>query len=150
MKPYNTLNNKEKVAYHCHIIVDELSVTRDDIELWNDKDNDVYDLLSEIDSVLESAKKIANKYDIAEEEESQIIRKDNTLYINDTVMWSGGFGNDPYKPAKVLGIQYCEVDEKYGEEVQDINWNDVKDHAVVDLDNGHWAYGSQLKKMEDK
>jgi hypothetical protein len=49
--------------------------------------------------------------------------------LGQKVMWSGGWGTDSPKPAKIVG------------------W--VEDNGVVlyDLDNGHWAYGYQLQEI---
>jgi hypothetical protein len=140
------LTPKGKIACTCYRIFDELAECKEELTLWNEGDSEVYSFITEIDNVLETAKKIAEKYDV-KEIETPIIHDDNILYVNDTVMWSGGFGNDPYKPAKIISIDFCKKGEKYGDEVQEIEWNKVKEHAVVTLDNGHWAYGSQIKRM---
>jgi hypothetical protein len=67
-----------------------------------------------------------------------------TLHIGDTVLWRGGFGNHAPVPAKVKGIERVSPGEKYGDDVQSLPWIEVPTRAVVDLDNGHWAYGAQL------
>ena len=72
-----------------------------------------------------------------------------TLKVGDTVLWSGGFGRHAAQPAKVVSIERCPPGEKYGDDVQSIHWCEVKEHAIVDLDNGHWAYGAQLRPVEE-
>ena len=69
------------------------------------------------------------------------------LKIGDTVLWRGGFGNHNAQPAKVLSIERCLPGEKYGDDVPVIAWAEVPSRAVVDLDNGHWAYGDQLSRL---
>lgn len=67
-----------------------------------------------------------------------------TIKINDTVIytrWTGATAT-----AKVLGIERCEPGEKYGEPVDSVTGADVED-ANLELDNGHWCYGSQVKKV---
>ena len=47
--------------------------------------------------------------------------------IGQEVMWSGGWGREAPKPAKII-----DTGEKNGK-------------PVYDLDNGHWAYEYQLE-----
>ena len=54
----------------------------------------------------------------------------NEFQIGQSVLWRGGFGNHAPRIAKIVSIG-----EKNGE-------------PVYDLDNGHWAYGYQLKALE--
>ena len=66
------------------------------------------------------------------------------LKVGDKVMWRGSWGRDSPKEVKVAGI---EVDCKYksGDAVDWVDWEDVKSgEVIVDLDNGHWGYGSQI------
>jgi len=77
----------------------------------------------------------------------------NFLSEGDTVNWRGGFGRDEAKPAKVLGIEVCQTGEKYGIPVKQVLWKQItegKKNIVVNLDNGHWAYGSQLTQLSTK
>ncbi len=68
------------------------------------------------------------------------------LKVNDTVLWSGSFGTAGFKPAKVEAIDINCDGGKEGDEADEVLWNDVtRDNVVVTLDNGHWAYGDQLK-----
>lgn len=67
------------------------------------------------------------------------------LKVGDTVNWHGAFGREPAKEAKVESIELCKPGQKHGEPVNSVDWENVK-NVVVDLDNGHWAYGTQLTK----
>jgi hypothetical protein len=70
------------------------------------------------------------------------------LKIGDEVIWKGGFGMDKSKTAKVTGIEVTNGG-KYGDPVDEVKWSKVRDReVVVDLDNGHWAYGSQIKQKK--
>jgi hypothetical protein len=70
----------------------------------------------------------------------------DTLKIGDTIIWRGGFGNEAPKEAKVEGIEHTRGG-KYGKQVSEIGWDKVRlREVVVDLDNGHWAYGSQISR----
>ena len=71
----------------------------------------------------------------------------NKLKVGDTVIWRGAWGSEPPKEAKVEGIQKCPQGSKYGKDVTSADWDTVMNGRtiVVDLDNGHWAYGNQLK-----
>jgi hypothetical protein len=68
------------------------------------------------------------------------------LKIGDKVMWRGGFGTEAPKEAVVESIELCKVGEKYGNSVDEVSWN-KKDRIVVDLNNGHWARGSQISPI---
>jgi len=70
------------------------------------------------------------------------------LKVGDEVMWSGGFGSDNPRRAKVETIEVCEEGEKYGEAVDSVPWEDVQGrNIVVTLSTGRWAYGSQLSQI---
>ena len=70
----------------------------------------------------------------------------SVLKVGETVRWRGSWGNDAPKDAKVSSIQVDCVN-KEGTEVQKVNWALVNSRSViVDLDNGHWAYGTQISK----
>jgi hypothetical protein len=84
-----------------------------------------------------------------------IVLKGDTdfLTIGDTVNWRGGFGRDEAKPAKITGIEVCPLGSKYGTPVKQILWKKINDSTktiVVNLDNGHWAYGVQISKLSTK
>ena len=63
------------------------------------------------------------------------------LKEGDTVLWRD-------TTAKVKSIELCKEGEKEGVEVEEV-CVDGEQHFVVTLDNGHWAYGSQIILMED-
>ena len=70
------------------------------------------------------------------------------LKIGDTVRWAGAFGSQNAKDAKITGIELTRGG-KYGDPVDEIEWSEVYDRNVcVDLDNGHWAYASQISKKK--
>jgi len=69
------------------------------------------------------------------------------LKVGDTVLWRGGFGSDAPKKAVVEGIEITNGG-KYGDPVDEVGWEKVYDRNVtVDLNNGHWAYASQIKRV---
>ena len=69
------------------------------------------------------------------------------LKVGDTVLWRGGFGSDAPKKAVVEGIEITNGG-KYGDPIDEVDWTKVYDRNVtVDLDNGHWAYASQIKRV---
>lgn len=73
----------------------------------------------------------------------------NILKIGDKVMWRGAWGKDPAEEAIIEGIELCLDGAKYGDAVESVSWNDVKNgNVVVSLDNGHWAYGHQIKQIK--
>jgi hypothetical protein len=70
----------------------------------------------------------------------------STLKVGDTVMWRGGFGSEPPRKAKVVGIELCRPGQKYGEPRESVDWSKINS-VVVDLDNGHWAKGHQISRV---
>jgi len=76
--------------------------------------------------------------------EKENIMTPEQLRVGDTVQWRGGWGSAPPKLAVVTAIQQVELGEKYGDPVEAMPWALVPRYAVVDLDNGHWAYGRQI------
>jgi hypothetical protein len=69
------------------------------------------------------------------------------LRVGDTVKWRGGFGNDAPKDAKIESIEVCPNGSKYGTQVDKIEWSKVNArNVVIDLDNRHWCYGTQITK----
>jgi hypothetical protein len=71
-----------------------------------------------------------------------------TLKLGDTVNWSGAWGTQAPVPQKVIRIEKDCVG-KEGTQCSEINWDDCNnDSVIVDLDNGKWAYGFQLKPIE--
>ena len=72
----------------------------------------------------------------------------STLKIGDKVWWRGGFGGDPVKIATVESIEITRGG-KYGDAVDEVPWSEVYDRNVtVDLDNDHWAYAEQIKRIK--
>jgi len=70
------------------------------------------------------------------------------LKIGHKVMWRGTWGKDLPKEATVTGITIGCVG-KVGHDVPNVHWELVNDRSViVDLDNGHWAYGNQISRIE--
>lgn len=68
------------------------------------------------------------------------------LRVGDTVSWRGSWGRDLPQDVKVNGIEVNCVG-KSGTEVQEVEWDFVDNRSViVDLDNGHWAYGNQISE----
>lgn len=63
------------------------------------------------------------------------------LKVGDVVIWRGSWGNDLPKEVKVTCIEVNDIN------VSSIEWvNSGNRSVVVDLDNGHWAYGFQIQK----
>lgn len=68
----------------------------------------------------------------------------------DQVWWRGSWGNDSWQQAKVVGIELVNKGQKEnGIAIEHIPV-EVKDHCVFDLDNGHWAYGYQIKEVTNE
>jgi hypothetical protein len=60
------------------------------------------------------------------------------LKVGDEV-WSN------HGPSVVKNIELVEMGQKEGGiKVKEIWWSMVPNHVVVDMENGHWAYGTQL------
>jgi hypothetical protein len=69
------------------------------------------------------------------------------LKIGNKVMWSGAWGSQAPVSATVVRIEK-NCDQGLGEFCDEIPWSECGDrNVVVDLDNGHWSYGYQLKPM---
>ena len=75
--------------------------------------------------------------------------KVGTLKVGDKVMWSGSWGKDSDKEATVTDIEVVKSGEKYGELIDEVPWSIVGENTVVTLDNGHWAYGYQIKPVKE-
>ena len=73
---------------------------------------------------------------------------DRPLKIGDTVRWKGCWGEAQEKLAVVTGMETRCIG-KYGQQVPEAPWRDIKAHGVVNLDNGHWAYGYQIDPVVD-
>lgn len=54
------------------------------------------------------------------------------------------------KTARVVGIEECECGEKYGEPIDEVNFNQRGGNYgagvsyTFDLDDNHWCYGEQI------
>lgn len=70
------------------------------------------------------------------------------LKIGDKVLWRGAWGQNTMEEATVTGIEITYGD-KYGFPVDEVPWAEVCGrNVIVDLDNGHWSYGFQIKPIE--
>ena len=68
------------------------------------------------------------------------------------VMWAGSWGTDKPKVAKIRRIERtAKKNEKYGRERPSMTWNTEKNDwqypFIADLENGRWAYSTQLKPI---
>lgn len=72
------------------------------------------------------------------------------LKVGDLVLWRGAFGSDSPKKAEVESMQRVKSGEKYGDDVIEMDWRDVREECVVSLTNGKWAYGSQISPLLGK
>jgi hypothetical protein len=74
------------------------------------------------------------------------------LKIGDKVMWRGAWNTEPPKEATIESMSLCPKGSKFGRDIKSADWNTVKGNGrgqiLVNLDNGHWAYGYQLKPIK--
>jgi len=77
------------------------------------------------------------------------MKNDDIFIVGDTVLWRGSWGMGPESEAVILNMQVtAEVDDKEGLTVEKVWGSQVKSgHVLFDLDNGHWAYSSQISKI---
>ena len=71
----------------------------------------------------------------------------DAIKIGDKVVWRGSYGDADPKTAVVDGITITErpYDKHDGKEVYSVKYSTLKEgRAVIDLDNGHWAYANQI------
>tara|TARA_R110000868_G_scaffold411024_1_gene701378 strand:+ start:1943 stop:2173 length:231 start_codon:yes stop_codon:yes gene_type:complete len=70
------------------------------------------------------------------------------LKLGDTVSWKGCFGMSDAKDAVVKNIcKSAYSGDKHGREVGEVLWTDfVGRDYLVDLDNGNWAWASQISR----
>ena len=57
------------------------------------------------------------------------------------------FGGGFYE-GNVIGIERCPVGQKYGTPVDSVTMEQINKGTheyVLDIDNGHWCYGEQVK-----
>jgi len=70
----------------------------------------------------------------------------SNIKVGDYVMWRGAWGTEVPKKAKVIGLELTRSPkDKEGVIVEQVK---AGDHFLVDLDNGKWAYGWQIKPIE--
>lgn len=75
----------------------------------------------------------------------------STLRIGDTVIWRGGWGKQSPQEATISGLNLtaCPLSKDTIESLDSVAWSLVEENRVlVDLDNGHWAYGYQIALYE--
>ena len=71
----------------------------------------------------------------------------NTIKVGMKVVYRGSWGVGARTKSKIIGMELCEgIHEKYGEEVDEVSVNDWE-RVVLDLADGHWAYGYQLEEI---
>lgn len=74
----------------------------------------------------------------------------NTLRVGDEVEWRGSWGGDAPRRARVMAIEVLDgTSDKHGLDTDEVAWEPARDF-IVDLDNGHWAYGTQLAPVQRK
>lgn len=67
------------------------------------------------------------------------------LKVGDVVWCRGSWGSEAPQRVTITHLELCvEVGDKYGVPVAELPWSD-KARAVVDMDNGRWAYGSHIE-----
>jgi hypothetical protein len=69
------------------------------------------------------------------------------LKIGDRVLWSANWATSPPVEVEVEGIELVHAGNKYGDKAESVLWSDVEDHAVLDLANGKWCYGSAIAPL---
>ena len=67
------------------------------------------------------------------------------LKIGDKIKYRPRFGRGIPVEAVVTAMEYCEDGGKYGEPIDDYCGD--KDYLVINLDDGHWAYGYQIDRV---
>lgn len=73
------------------------------------------------------------------------------LRIGQTVIWRGAWGTAEPVEAVVRYIQKNESNgSKSGRSVGSIPWSEVTErNVIVDLENGFWAWGSQITEKQE-
>lgn len=73
---------------------------------------------------------------------------ESLIRVGDTVLCRGRYGRESALPVTITHLELCvEEGDKYGVPVTELPWSE-KGRAVVDMSNGHWAYGSQIEPLE--
>lgn len=79
----------------------------------------------------------------------------NKMAVGDKVLWRGAWGNDPPQVAVIRSIELVAPGQKEnGTSVDEVPWAKIEEAGdmntvVVDLSNGHWAYGYQLSRLKE-
>ena len=73
-------------------------------------------------------------------------KEPDVIRIGTKVTYRANSGRGLVRAAHVTKIDLCEPGEKYGEEVQEIEFG-MKDDCTFDLDDGHWCYGDQISSV---
>lgn len=69
---------------------------------------------------------------------------DVSLEVGQEVMWSGSWGISSKKKATITSISVFSDETP----LLSVEWDRLNDRSiVVSLDNGHWAYGFQLTRI---
>lgn len=73
-------------------------------------------------------------------------RKTEVIRKGTKVTYTSNSGYGHVRTAHVTKIELCEPGEKYGEEVQEIEYG-MKDDCTFELDDGRWCYGEQISSV---
>ena len=70
---------------------------------------------------------------------------EDKLTVGDKILWSGGHGTQPFKTARVEKISFK------GKKHNILAWKFIwsSEDVLLSLDNGHWCYGKQIKKIQN-
>ena len=72
---------------------------------------------------------------------------DNLIRVGDTVFCRSGCGSETPQPVIITHLELCaEEGDKWGVPVSELPWSE-KGRAVMNLNNGHWCYGSQIEPL---
>jgi hypothetical protein len=70
----------------------------------------------------------------------------DVLEIGQEVLWSGSWGID--SPVKTV-VTDIEDHTDYDSPLESVEWERLNNRdIIVTLENGHWAYGDQIKKIK--
>jgi hypothetical protein len=73
------------------------------------------------------------------------------IKIGSQIMWRGAWGKEIAKKTKVIGIEVCPLNTKYGRSVKSVSWDTIRGEnrsVIVTLENGHWAWDYQLDEIK--
>lgn len=69
------------------------------------------------------------------------------LKVGNVVLCRGGWGREAPQPVTITHLELCaEEGDKWGVPVTELPWSE-KGRAVMNLNNGHWCYGSQIEPL---